>query len=470
MKGTLAIVGAVVLAVIVAAIIVPRMIGSKTASTGAVTTAETTNADRLAADAAADEARLAAQRDQRIEDAALARLEKELENAEPVAGKTDKQRLAEAKAWVAAHRDPNNPYNEVEARLLAIWSALLDGDEKSAAWLMDASLIEIQMTRALDADGDGTVTDEELAAFRDSQLAQMNNMQHPYIVERLDTDGDGTLSPEEMESVTAFIGEDGAFKGVIERARVDQWDTNGDGLLSDAEREDGQASTGNFLQKMIDQQLTAMEEAGTFDGPNGETMRQETIDAMNAQLESQDSKQMQQISQMMIAQELMEAMRLETMDQAEVQQQMMAEMPTPPDASTFDTDGEPGMSETEQAAFQQAMTDYQAEVQDMAADMTGRFLRAQFEYAKGQSDADGDGRLSSAEWEQRIDMLMAERDQRLFKRSYDLDQDGTVRSEELMNFLDWHKEGSLRADANYDGVVDPRDLQFMMTNYQRQEP
>jgi EF hand len=470
MKGTVAIIGAVVLAVIVAAVVIPKMMGGKAASTGAMTTAEATEADRLAAEAEAAEAALAAQRDRRIEDAALVRLEKELEEAEPYTGKTDKQRLEEAWEWVNANRDPDNPYNELEATLLSLWATMLDGDEQSAAWLMNASLIEIEMTRALDADGDGIVTDEEMQLFKDSGIADLNSMDHPYIVERLDTDGDGELSQEEREAMIAIIGEDGAFAGVIQRARLQKWDTNNDGVLSDGEREDGLASGGNGLKALMDQQMEAMEASGTFDGEGGDARREEMRAAIEAQLADSDNEQMRQVADMLIATDLMTAMRVENMDQQQIQTEMLADMPQAPDFAAFDADGEPGMSETEQAAMNEAVADYQQQVRDFTADATARYMRAQFDNAASQSDANGDGRMTADEWDARLTMLLAERDQRLFKQSYDFDGDGVVRSEELMTYLDWQKAGSMRADANFDGVVDPRDLEFMMINYQRQEP
>ncbi len=470
MKGIVAIVGAVVVVVIVAAVVIPKMTASKTASTATVTTAESIEADRLAAEAQAAEAALSAQRDRRIEDAALARLEKELEEAEPYTGKTDEQRLAEAWEWVNANRDPSNPYNELEAKLLTLLSAMLDGDEQSAAWLMNASLIEFEMTRALDADGDGIVTDEEMQAFEDSGVSQLNSMNHPYIIERLDTDGDGEVSPSEQEAILAIVGQDGAFAGVIERARLDQWDANNDGVLSDGEREDGLAASSGLLGELVDTQMNAMEASGAFDGEGGDARREEMRAAIEAQMADTDNEQMRQFNEMMIAQELMEAMRVETMDQAAIQAQLMADMPQAPDFTAFDTDGQPGMSETEQAAMKEAMDDYQQQIQEFQANATARYMRAQFNYAAGQSDADGDGRMTPDEWDARLTMLLAARDQRLFKQSYDFDGDGVVRSEELMTYLDWQKEGSIRADANFDGVVDPRDLEFMMINYQRQEP
>ncbi len=466
MKVVAAVVGVIILAIVIAVVAVPRFTGGGS-NEGEVTNAEGSGLEIDRGDGANSDA----DRDPpkiRIDDEALARLEAELEAAEPYQGKTAEERLAAAWEWVNANRDPNNPYNELEAKLLSLWDVMLDGEQQSALWLMNASLIEFEMTRALDADGDGIVSDEEMQAFRESGVAQLNGMEHPYLVERLDTDGDGELSQEETMAVMALMSDQGAFAGAIERARVDKWDTNNDGVLSDSEREEGQAGGGDHLKDMIEQQITALEEAGTFDGEDGEARRAEVMAAIEAQLGDEGSEQMRQINEMMIAQELMEAMRVENMDQQAIQAEMMASMPTPPDYTSFDADGEPGFSETEQAAFDTAMADYQQKIQDFTADATSNYMRAQFEHAAGQSDANGDGRMTPDEWDARLDMLLAERDQRLFRQSYDIDGDGSVGQTELTNFIDWHRAGSLRADSNYDGTVDARDLEFMMINYQRQ--
>ena len=85
-----------------------------------------------------------------------------------------------------------------------------------------------------------------------------------------------------------------------------------------------------------------------------------------------------------------------------------------------------------------------------------------------QSDSNADGRMSPDEWDQRIGGLLNERDQRLYNRSYDLDRSGRVETGELVSYLDWYRAGSMRADINYDGVLDGRDLETMAGRYQSQ--
>src|SRR5690606_5202982 len=115
----------------------------------------------------------------------------------------------------------------------------------------------------------------------------------------------------------------------------------------------------------------------------------------------------------MTAQELMEAMRLENMDQKQFQAEMMASMPAPPDYNSFDTDGDGQVGPGETEAFGEAMQSYQKQVQEYAANAAADFMRKQFEHATSQSDTNGDGRLTPDEWDARLEMLLAQRDQRL---------------------------------------------------------
>lgn len=93
-------------------------------------------------------------------------------------------------------------------------------------------------------------------------------------------------------------------------------------------------------------------------------------------------------------------------------------------------------------------------------------LREQFEHARREGDLDGDGRISPDEWERRIDTLLDARADRMMLRVLDLDGDGWVGAHELARYLDWYRAGSLRADANFDGAVDARDLE-LVTRYFR---
>lgn len=465
--------GVAVVGGIVAAIMIPRM-GSGGSDSGANQAAASgaggefgeqglDGGDTNAADAAEAE-RLAAARDE-----ALEALRAELEAAEPYIGRTDEQRLADAWAWVKANRPPDRPYNEIEARVLALMDVIFDGEERSAEWLMNASLIEVEMLRAMDTDGDGQVTDHEMNMFMEENLMTLGGFEHPYIKAKLDTNGDGELSQEEMAALQRVIGPDGAFKGVLDRAQLEAWDTDRNGFLSDSEHADGMAGSGDALKEIVAQQMKSMEDAGMFDGEAGAQRRAE----IEQQMEEGVQKAMGENAELagfMTAQELMEAMRVETMDQKEMQAELMASMPQPPDYQSFDADDDGTVGPGETEAFTAAMQEYQKTVQDYAAQAAAEFLRRQFEQATGQSDTNGDGRLTPNEWDARLEMLLAQRDQRLFVRSYDLDDDGSVGQNELMNFVDWHRAGSLRADANYDGIVDARDLERAMQIYQLQKP
>ncbi|GAB4384507.1 MAG: hypothetical protein Kow0022_07280 [Phycisphaerales bacterium] len=422
--------------------------------------------DSGAADEASSDA-LGPERFAAVRDEALAALQAELEPAEPYTGRTDEQRLADAWAWVRANRPPDRPYNEVEARMLALMDVVFDGEARSAQWLMNASLIEVEMLRALDADGDGQVTDAEMTMFVEENLQALGGIEHPYIKAKLDTDGDGQLSPQEMAALDKIIGPESAFKGVLERAQLEKWDTDRDGFVSDSERADGMASASVAMREQWVKQIQAMEEAGAFEGDDGARRRAQMQEQIDAQL-AQSTTENANFAAMMVAQELMEAMRLETMDQQKYMEEVMASMPPPPDYQAFDLDGDGAHSPDELEAFQRAMQEYQAAAQKEAARSAVEFMRRQFEQATAESDANSDGRLTPDEWDARLEMLIAQRDQRLFLRSYDLDGDGRVGQNELMNFVEWHKAGSLRADANFDGVVDARDLERAMSIYQRQ--
>ncbi|HZW09144.1 MAG TPA: hypothetical protein VFF69_04505 [Phycisphaerales bacterium] len=396
---------------------------------------------------------------------ALDELQAELSRAEPVAYRTDEQRLAEARAWVAANRPADRPYNELEAQILALMDVLADGDKRSAEWTMNMSQVEVEMIRAIDADGDGQVSDEEVQLFIDDEIGSMfNPMEHPYLQEKFDTDADGVVSPEEMAEFGSVMTE-GALAGAIERGRLEAWDADDDGFVSDEERGAGEAAAyakvdEMFGQFMPEQDLSALSEDARVQ------VEQDLAEQMEA-AKAQMSAAREMMASQMSAQELMEAMRLDnlaTPDPAE----MMEGMPEPPDFTTFDADGDGTMSEAEAAVQQQAMAAYQADVQEWGAQLTALRLREQFENATVQHDSDGDGRMSEGEWEARIDDLLVERDERLFLRSYDLDGSGRVDAGELTRYLEWYRDGSLRADSNYDGSIDGRDLELMAHSYKRQ--
>ncbi|QKK07083.1 MAG: hypothetical protein HND58_02175 [Planctomycetota bacterium] len=165
--------------------------------------------------------------------------------------------------------------------------------------------------------------------------------------------------------------------------------------------------------------------------------------------------------------DFMEAMRVDNLPSPDLKE-MMAEMPQPSDPMTFDIDGDGQLAADEQAAQMESMQAYQEAVAQWGAEVTALRLKAQFENSVAQSDANSDGRMDADEWDTRIDRLTYEREERLFLRSYDLDGSGKIEGSELNRYVEWYQTGSQRADVNYDGAVDARDLETMAIRYQQQ--
>lgn len=389
------------------------------------------------------------------DDLALGRLREEIARSEPVAFRSDEQRLAEARAWVEANRDPDRPYNEIEAKILALMDVFADGEERSAEWMMNMSQIEVEMVRAIDADGDGQVTDEEVQMFIDAGLGMMfNPMEHPYLQDKFDTDGDGVVSPDEMAAFATSLS-DGALSGVFDRGKANSWDTDNNGFLSETERVAGEQAAEERFREMFG-------EAMDF----SQITEEQRAEMTPAQIEAMDASREMLMNQA-AAMDLMEAIRLDDLPQPDPAE-MMKDMPQPPDAMSYDADGDGTLSDTERADVMLAMEDYQREVQDWGQILTAHRLRDQFEHATERHDLDLDGRLTDTEWEERITDLLIDREQRLFLINYDLDGSGRVDASELNTFMTWYGQSSIRADSNLDGTVDVRDLETMVTTFQRQ--
>ncbi len=399
---------------------------------------------------------------------ALAALREELSRAEPVAFRSDEQRIADARAWVDANHPADRPYNDLEAKMLALMDMIFDGQERSALWTLNMQEIEIEMIRAIDADGDGVVSDDEVAAFANEGLGMFNPMEHPYLKAQLDTDGDGEISPAEMQELASSGMMEGAMAGVIERAQLEKWDTDNDGFVSDDERVAGQEATGPMLKYFADGRVEPVTDPSQIDPAEQELVMVELAEKFGDDYVASLQAQQEVLSPMMVAMPLLQDMRVENMDQQELQAQMMESMPVPPAEDLFDNDGDGTIGSEELEAYTVAIKDYQETIRDWAAVQTANSLRQMFDHATTQSDEDGDGRMSSAEWDDRIDQLMYERQERLFLRSYDLDNSGRVEGDELNQYVEWYRAGSARADINYDGAVDARDLEEMAMKFQQQ--
>lgn len=401
---------------------------------------------------------------------AYTELREELDRATPVAFRSDAERIAEARAWVDANRPADRPYNELEAKMLAMMDMFFDGQKRSVLWMLNNQEIEVEMIRAIDADGDGQVSEEEVEAFAAEGFAMFNPMEHPYLKDKFDTDGDGELNQSEMQAFAdkAMGMGDGAMAGVMERAKLEAWDSDGDGFLSDSERADGEAKRSSLLKFSADGQVQMVTDPSEIDPAEQEQVMAELAENFGEDYVKQIRAQNEMMSSMAIAMPLLQDMRIENMNQQELQARMMENMPTPPMQGTFDADGDGTVNAEESQAYMDAMQSYQETMQDWAAVQMASSLRLMFEHAASQSDQDGDGRMSSEEWDDRIGQLTEERDNRLFLRSYDLDGSGRIDGEELSRYVEWYQRSSPRADINYDGSVDARDLEQMSVWYQQQ--
>lgn len=402
-------------------------------------------------------------------DQALARLQAELNDAQPAPLRSDEERLAAAWEWVRGHRPPDRPYNQLEAKMLALMDVIFDGEERSILWAMNTSLVEVEMVRALDADGDGMVTDMEVAAFSDANVNILNSIDHPYIREKLDVNHDGTVDGTELEKLQSLASMQGAFAGVLERAQLERWDTNRDGVLSASEKQAGEETALTQIKLFEDGHVELVEDAGQIDAGEQQAVKDSIAEKFGEPMLAAMESQQQMLATQALVQSYMDAMRVENLDQNQIRAEMMKSVPAAPAQSQFDLDGDGTLNAEESSAFSQAVSTYQNDMQEWMSRQSAEALRLEFEHAARQSDLNGNGRMESGEWDQRLENLLAARQQRLFLKSYDLDRSGGVDSNELNQFLDWHKSGSLRADANYDGVVDSRDLQTMLENYQRQQ-
>lgn len=409
------------------------------------------------------------------EELALAELREELDKAEPVSYRSDEQRLEDARAWVAANRDPDRPYNEIEAKILALMDVLLDGKKRSAEWTMNMSQIEVEMIRAIDADGDGQVSDEEVQLFIDENIASMfNPMEHPYLREQFDTNGDGEVSPDEMAEFASMLG-DGALAGAFERGKLEAWDSDNDGFVSAEERVAGEQAAGLRMREMYGEMLSAMGgeavNALLGDPALSEEERAAAREQFYQQIGEDAARMLDSQREMMLSQAAAEGflndLRLDNLPQPDMSE-ILKSMPTPPEPLAFDVDGDGSLSEDETAAQTQAMQEYQTEVQRWGSELTAYRLKDQFDNAIVQSDTDGDERMSPDEWESRIGNLLDERERRLFLNTYDLDGSGRVEAGELSTYLDWYRAGSLRADVNYDGATNALDLEQVARTFQQQ--
>ena len=398
---------------------------------------------------------------------ALARLHDELARAVPVTARSDGERLADARAWVAANRPGDWAYAEFETKMLALLAMVVEGQKRSALWMMNMSQIEVEMIRAIDADGDGLVTDEEQAAFTAAGRTMLVPEEHPYLRDKYDADGDGKVSIEETQALQD-LARTGAASGILERAQIEEWDADNDGRLSDEERVAGQAAARLHMVYRPDGQVEFVEDASGISADEQADVMAQVAEMLGNEYLDRMEQQRDSFAAMAVVQSFAAAMRLDDMDSEQLRARMAEGGPLLPSRSDFDPDSDGVLGDDQQAAYSAAMEDYSVESLRWQQGQLGRMVRVQFDHSLSEGDADGDGRLLADEWERRIDRLLAEREQRLFLRGYDLDGSGRVDAGELDTFVDWFRVGSLRADVNYDGSVDARDLREMGIRFQQQ--
>jgi EF hand len=436
----IALAGIVVIAGVTAGIVIPRLFSPKNDTNAAEHRDPIENGDKGALDA--NRGGITSDRP----GDALDRLRAELDGTAVPEAETDEERLAEARAWVAANRPVGRLYNELEARILALLSAVHDGSQRSALWVLNTGIIEIETLRALDADGDGILTDEELAAFLADDSAVPDPLDHPYFKDGFDNES--------------------ALVAVLERARLEAWDTDRDGQLSDTERAAGEAAERDArIEQLVARELGAMERDGVFEEYQDRHEYEAILREQFAlSLEGVDLTEVA----MLTADNLLAAMRLEDLSDDALRADLTANMELPPDLESYDANGDGDMNAAETQAWSDANATYERSTQALVDRSKSDFLRHRYQALATRGDLDQDERLTHDEWETLIEQLIIERDRRLFLLSYDLDGDRSVGDGELMVFLDWYKAGSLRADANYDGIVDARDLERVQVQSERQ--
>lgn len=377
---------------------------------------------------------------------AIDRLRDQLAHFESNIDPVESEDLARARAWVNAHRPADRPFNELEAGILALLDAT-HGDAPNAAWeVINASRIEIETLAAIDIDGDGRLTDDEITAFLADENAAPDPLYHPYFEDGFDNEA--------------------ALVAVLKRAQLEAWDTDRDGSLSSHESDIGLATEREArVQFLVDRELEGMELAGLFEENLDRDQHEAELRArFTESLAGVDLTQ----AALLTAENLLFAMKLADLSDDAVGRDFSANLPIPPDFESFDANGDGDIDEVENAAFNRASQSYEQMVEAMRDLREVDFYHNSFNHASSMGDLNRDGRLSPAEWEALIDKLVVARDQRLFHVSYDLDRDGSVSDTELSMLMGWHAEGSLRADVNYDGQVDARDLQDALTRFTRQ--
>lgn len=396
-------------------------------------------------------------------DRALQMVRKEIARAETTRTDQPIDWLLDARAWVAAHRDPGWPYAEAEARELAFILEIADGRPVSVRAIMQENERQIDELKTLDADGNGDVSDEEVKAYAAFRASIADPRRHPFLIDHFDANGDGVLGPEETTWMDADVRTQ-RLRAMADRARIDQWDTDNDGRLSEAERTAGHASSLLRAQIFPDGHVEYVPEPAP-DAAEAQAAARETLASEFGQGALDVTLQRQEMAaEMYLTLDLGQEMELIAIDPTTPWEAG----PPMPDTEGFDADGDGSLNQEELEASVTAMEEWERSLNLHNATQAAERLRAMFDAQREAADTDYDGLILPEEWALYRDKLLVERDARLFDRHYDLNGSGRVEPTELETFVGWYRAGSLRADVNYDGSVDVLDLEDIAARYQAQ--
>jgi hypothetical protein len=391
-------------------------------------------------------------------DGALEQLRAELDLAPRPAGRTDADRLSDALAWVRANRPAGWPFAELEARVLADYEARARAEARSVAWAVAKARREVEWVRAMDTDLDGRVSEEEIAALAEFSRGFLDPTAHPYLAALLDTDGDGQIDGPLLDGLYSVQAEQA---GLLERAQTDLWDADGDGVLSEAERTAGAAKARLHQVVFADGHIEY-----TDDPPADGAAAQDAALARLAAEFGPEAAEMTRDRLDPAADNHLSATLDAQMKLIEPDRETGPEPgPEMPDWTAFNSDGDDAWSDAEQAALRAAEAEWKAAFDAWQTLDNARRLARQFERLAGAGDLDGDGRMTEGEWHDLIATRVAERDRRLVLRSYDADGSGRIELGEVESFLGWFRAGSVRADANFDGLVDASDLEALIGHF-----
>jgi len=167
----------------------------------------------------------------------LARIEQALDGAPVNINIQRGEQLEHAREWIAEyHPEISAREAEMLAQMLLMMDDLLESGDVSLAKMVGMGESQLLQLWAMDADGDGLLSDEEASGSLERMMG-MQKIVAEYNMDRYDTDGDGEVSDTEAVAMQEEMMQNmmPLLDTMIERAGLVNWDTNKDGILSDAE-------------------------------------------------------------------------------------------------------------------------------------------------------------------------------------------------------------------------------------------